>query len=85
MDIFSFAVHFTDEDSCRSHFKAQRDKEGVVCNRCGGFDHYWLNNKSAYQCKICDARQTLRSGTMLEKIETILYDLVQDHMFDECY
>lgn len=67
MDIFSFAVHFTDEDSCRSHFKAQRDKEGVVCNRCGGFDHYWLNNKSAYQCKICDARQTLRSGTMLEK------------------
>ena len=67
MDIFSFGVHFTDEQSCRSHFKQQRDKQGVVCNRCGGIDHYWLNNKSAYQCKSCDARQTLRSGTMLEK------------------
>jgi|GEM_PF-676279 len=35
MDIFSFSVHFTDESSCRLHFKELRDKEGVVCNRCG--------------------------------------------------
>jgi hypothetical protein len=25
MDIFSFGVHFTDEKSCRLHFKEQRD------------------------------------------------------------
>jgi len=31
MDIFSFGCHFTDEKSCRLHFKEQRDKEGVVC------------------------------------------------------
>ncbi len=30
MDIFSFEIHFTDEKSCRLHFKEQRDKEGVV-------------------------------------------------------
>jgi hypothetical protein len=35
MNIFSFGVHFTNEESCRLHFKEQRDKEGVVCNRCG--------------------------------------------------
>ena len=44
MDIFSFGVHFTDEQSCRLHYKAQRDKEGVICNRCGVRDHYWLQN-----------------------------------------
>jgi len=27
MDLFYFGVHFTDEQSCRMHFKEQRDKE----------------------------------------------------------
>ena len=31
MNIFSFGVHFTDEESCRLHFKSERDKIGVVC------------------------------------------------------
>lgn len=66
MDIFSFSVHFTDEESCVLHYKEQRDKEGVICNKCGGNAHYWLKNKIAYQCKSCDARQTLRSGTIME-------------------
>lgn len=66
MDIFSFGVHFTDEKSCRLHFKAQRDKEGVICHRCQGTDHYWLQNKWSYQCKSCKARISLRSGTIME-------------------
>lgn len=66
MDIFTFAVEFKDEESCRLHYKAQRDKEGVICNRCGSMDHYWLKNKWAYQCKSCQSRQTLRSGTIME-------------------
>jgi len=66
MDIFSFAGQFTSEESCRLHFKEQRDKEGVICNRCGCASHYWLKNKWAYQCKDCEARQTLRSGTIME-------------------
>lgn len=66
MDIFSFAVHFTSEECCRMHFKKQRDNEGVVCKRCGCKDHYWLKNKLAYQCKSCESRQTLRSGTIME-------------------
>ena len=66
MNIFSFGVHFTDEESCRLHFKEQRDKEGVVCHRCGSIDHYWLKNKWSYQCKSCKARMSLRSGTIME-------------------
>jgi hypothetical protein len=66
MDIFSFGVHFTDEQSCRLHFKEQRDQQGVVCHRCQGTDHYWLKNKWSYQCKSCNARISLRSGTIME-------------------
>ncbi len=66
MDIFSFAVPITDEKSCRLHFKEQRHKQGVVCNRCGSLDHYWLSNKLAYQGKSCEARQTLKSDTIQE-------------------
>ena len=44
MDIFSFEVHFKDEKSCRLHFKKQRDKQDVVCKRCGCTAYYWLIN-----------------------------------------
>jgi uncharacterized protein with ParB-like and HNH nuclease domain len=42
VDIFSFDKEFTDEVSFRVHFKEQGDQEGVICNRCGGSQHYWL-------------------------------------------
>jgi len=39
MDIFSFSVNVTDEESCRLHFKEQRDMQGVVSGINGaGFD-----------------------------------------------
>lgn len=66
MNIFSFTAHFTDEESCKSHFKAQREKEGIVCKKCGGTKHYWLKNKSMYQCSTCSFRTSLRSGTIME-------------------
>ena len=66
MNIFSFGVHFTDEVSCREHFKEQRDKQGVVCKNCQGTSHYWLKNKWSYQCKSCKFRTSLRSGTIME-------------------
>lgn len=66
MNIFSFGLEFTNEESCRLHFKEQRDKQGVVCKRCQGTDHYWLINKWSYQCKSCNSRTSLRSGTIME-------------------
>lgn len=83
MGIFSFAVHFTSEECCRFHFKEQRDKEGVTCNRCGEKDHYWLKNKWAYQCKSCESRQNLRSGTIIENSNRSFMIMVQDILLDE--
>lgn len=66
MTILEFSKKFPTEVSCRVHFKAVRDKVGVVCKKCKHTDHYWLQNKEQYQCKSCGFRTTLRSGTVME-------------------
>lgn len=66
MTIFEFNQKFPTEKSCRVHFKAVRDKTGVVCKKCKHTEHYWLQHKEQYQCKSCGFRTTLRSGTVME-------------------
>lgn len=66
MNIFSFTAHFVDEQSCRQHFKSERDKQGVVCKKCGSTSHYWKKDKECYECKSCRFRTSLRSGTIME-------------------
>ena len=66
MNIFTFTAHFGDETTCRLDFKAQRDKQGVVCKKCGCTDHYWKKDKWSYECKSCKFRTSLRSGTIMQ-------------------
>ncbi len=66
MNIFSFTAHFDSEESCRNHFKAERDKEGIVCKRCGHTKHYWIKSQWSYECKQCRSRTSLRSGTIMQ-------------------
>lgn len=66
MNILSFIEEFPDEQSCKSDFKNNREKEGVFCKKCGCSDHYWLQNKWQWECKGCKFRTTLRSGTFME-------------------
>ena len=61
-----FYRQFPDENSCKLHFKQIRDRDGVICKKCGGTHHYWLCSKWQYQCKDCGFRTTLRSGTLME-------------------
>ena len=35
MKLFEFAQRFPDEASCESYLKAQREKSGIVCKKCG--------------------------------------------------
>jgi len=67
MSLLSFIDRFPDEDSCKNEFKRIRDKQGVVCLKCGNTHHYWLKNKECYQCKECNTRITLKSGTVMHK------------------
>ncbi len=65
MKLFDFISEYPDEISCKIKYKAIRDKEGVVCRRCGGKTHYWKRDKWQYECKSCRTRTTLRSGTVM--------------------
>lgn len=66
MNILKFNERFPDEESCEEFFKAKRIKEGVICKKCRGKEHYWLNTKSMFQCKSCSFRTSLKCGTVME-------------------
>lgn len=66
MRILDFYKEYPDEDSCRLKFKAIRDKEGVICKKCGCTEHYWKKDKWSYECKKCRFRTSLRSGTVMQ-------------------
>ena len=65
MKIQDFFKKFPNEASCKTHFKSERDKLGIVCKRCEHEEHYWISTRGQYQCKKCKFRTTLRSGTLL--------------------
>lgn len=66
MNLFSFTAHFDSEESCRNHFKSERDRIGVSCRRCGSTSHYWIKSQWSYECKECRSRTSLRSGTIMQ-------------------
>lgn len=66
MNLIKFIESFPDESSCRFKFKEFRDEQGIICRKCGGTDHYWLQTIEQYQCKKCKTRTTLRSGTIMQ-------------------
>jgi len=57
---------FPSNESCKIHFRYQREKEGVQCKKCGSKKHYWLKSKWQWQCTECDFRTTLKSGSIME-------------------
>ena len=66
MNLFSFTANFESEESCRLHFKQERDKVGVVCSKCGCKEHFWIKSIWNYECKKCKSRTSLRSGTIMQ-------------------
>jgi hypothetical protein len=66
MNLFSFSANFSSEESCRLHFKEERDKVGVECMRCGCKEHFWIKSRWSYECKKCRSRTSLRSGTIMQ-------------------
>jgi ribosomal protein L37AE/L43A len=67
MNLFDFNKRFPDEESCAKYLKDKREEEGVVCSKCGGTKHYWLESMKLWKCANCSTRMNLRAGTMMEK------------------
>lgn len=66
MNILEFVEIFPTEESCKLHFKEQRERIGITCQKCGCKKHYWLKSKWQWQCSECSFRTTLRSGTFMK-------------------
>lgn len=65
MNLLNFINSYPDEESCLHRLKQTRDKEGIICSRCGSKEHYWKNDRWQYECKKCKHRTTLKSGTIM--------------------
>jgi len=65
MTLFNFSEKFPDEETCKEYFRHHREKQGVVCKKCGHTEHYWKQDKQQFECKKCKFRTTLKSGTVL--------------------
>ncbi len=66
MNLIEFSERYPDESSCQNAFKELREKEGIICKKCGGTSHYWKSDKMSFECKKCKFRTSLRSGTVME-------------------
>ncbi|MEE1546235.1 MAG: IS1595 family transposase [Prevotella pectinovora] len=81
MNLISFTKSFPNEESCRQHLKQQREKQGVVCSKCGCIHHYWKKNRNEWQCKKCGHRTTLTSGTVMHGTKLpIMYWYIAMHL-----
>ena len=65
MNLLDFSANFPDEESCKRKWKEIRDKQGVICLKCGNTAHYWKSDKESYECKNCGYRQSLRANTIM--------------------
>ena len=65
MKLLDFFKNFPDEQTCKDRFRQLREKQGVVCPKCGCTHHYWKSDKEKYQCKKCGFRQSLRANTVM--------------------
>jgi hypothetical protein len=66
MNILDFYKNFPNEIACKQAFINQREKEGIVCKKCGCKKHYWKTSKEQWQCSRCGFRTTIKSGTVME-------------------
>jgi len=81
VNLISFTKQFPNEESCRQHLKEQREKQGIVCSKCGCTHHYWKKNRNEWQCKKCGHRTTLTSGTVMHGTKLpIMYWYIAMHL-----
>lgn len=66
MNIINFINRFPDEASCVEFIKEQRIQQRIICKKCSGCKHYWLENKRCFQCSSCGFRTSIKSGTVME-------------------
>jgi len=65
MKLLDFTKTFPTEESCKAKFRELREKQGIVCPKCGCKHHYWKAGKEMFQCAKCGHRTGLKAGTVM--------------------
>jgi len=66
MRLLTLFDEFSSVWTCKLHFKALREKKGIMCTRCQCEKHNWVQDQWQYQCVSCIYRTSLKKGTMME-------------------
>lgn len=66
MNLFDFIERFPQENDCLEYFISIRKKTGVVCRKCGSSNQIWLAATKQFECKQCENRINIKSGTVME-------------------
>jgi len=65
MKLIDFSRHFENEEACEKYLKELREKEGLVCSKCGGKKHYWDRASKSWRCASCKHEIGLTAGTVM--------------------
>ena len=65
MKLLDFHKVYPTEKSCKLSFKEYREEEGIICKKCKNNTHYWKKKRWQWECKKCQYRTTLKSGTIM--------------------
>jgi hypothetical protein len=74
MNLLDFIREFPDETSSKNHWREQREKNGIVCKKCGCTQHRWVDSLEMWECTQCRFRTSLRSGTIMEDSKLPIYE-----------
>lgn len=69
MNLVAFNKKFPTEEACKKYWKTKREKEGLICPKCGchGMKHFrWKGYREQWECKECGHRIGLRAGTVMQ-------------------
>lgn len=81
MNLFDFIEQFPGENDCLEYLIAIRKKAGVECKECGFNNQVWLDSKEQFECKHCENRINIKSGTVMEKSKlSIKYWFIAIHL-----
>ena len=81
MNLIEFNRHFPNEEACKEHLKALRERNGITCPKCGCTHHYWKGYRSQWQCSRCGHRTSLTSGSVMHGTKLpLLYWFIAIHL-----
>ena len=77
--------HYRTEEECESLFVSVRWPDGVICPRCHSTNIHRIESQRKFNCRSCQYRLSVTSGTWLHKTRTPLavwletvYEMVED-------